>query len=457
MRLDGLIGFDIDADDEGEAQVLHRLITGIFGPTPAIRVGQYPRRTLFYGNPDGLDGFQVKGTLDVLVAPKQCVAFNVHPKTGQPYQWMDGSPLDLRVADLPIATPEGLRKLRAALSIEERDPPPLAALPALTTPAAVLQHPVQKPLPPYGTRITDGRYRELRRLIWAELGRFKGRGVIPTVEELAEAAWRVFCERADLTKPKGRGGGFYTFADAVKLARASLKRERHCKPSKPRKAWSKTMKDRLLSIIERDRNFSWSAKRVAAVLLEHVNDEGIVFIGAAKIGSLLRLTRETVSRARSSLIEAGYFRPTRGKVRRATTLRPVARWVESIKGEPMTTTDASGTLTAQGQNTGTVMESVTLILTSGKFTLGADENAKMALKRDWPRFGTSAEPSAAVMADDESIRALQSRLGLTSEQIARRLQIEPSHLAQVEQGRDTLDPEARRRLRRIMGMRVRAA
>ena len=66
----------------------------MLGDTPAMRIGLWPKRLLFYRAAEPF--CSISEPLEVLCAGRQFVAFADHPDTGKPYQWPDASPADCR-------------------------------------------------------------------------------------------------------------------------------------------------------------------------------------------------------------------------------------------------------------------------------------------------------------------------------------------------------------------------
>ena len=122
----------------GPGRRIGGVAASLLGPTPLERVGKAPKRALCYRTatpmpkiktptlvmPDGRTAL-----VEVLGQGQQAVGFGIHPETRRPYRWVDRSPLEVRLADLPevqedavrrfIATAEDL--LRAAGGRTERE------------------------------------------------------------------------------------------------------------------------------------------------------------------------------------------------------------------------------------------------------------------------------------------------------------------------------------------------
>jgi hypothetical protein len=112
----------VDADiltPELAESIVHR-IGHMLGPTQLIREGRAPKKLLVYRAehplakkstlvlylPDG-----TKRQVEVLGVGQQFLVDGIHPDTGQPYRWLDGSPETVPLIDLPIVTKEMLREM----------------------------------------------------------------------------------------------------------------------------------------------------------------------------------------------------------------------------------------------------------------------------------------------------------------------------------------------------------
>ena len=94
---DDLVVVDLDETDPELAQRLHALAERCLGPTPLERVGQRPKTMRIY-RLDRVGAFDTKRLrpVEIMCGSGQFVAFGVHPKTNQPYQWIGpATPLDL--------------------------------------------------------------------------------------------------------------------------------------------------------------------------------------------------------------------------------------------------------------------------------------------------------------------------------------------------------------------------
>ena len=111
----GVIALDIDVYDPQVAQAIADKAKLRFGET-LERIGQAPKLALFYAAPDAIKkskaalrptGHAPQGkaeAVEVLARGQQCVAYGIHPDTGQPYTWTGGTPWQTPVDDLPLVT-----------------------------------------------------------------------------------------------------------------------------------------------------------------------------------------------------------------------------------------------------------------------------------------------------------------------------------------------------------------
>ena len=139
-----ILGFDVDVLDQGLVDQIVSLIERRAGPTPLSRIGQPPKILLVYRPDHPFTKIQTpelffpdgsKAKVELLANGQQFVADGIHPDTGQPFRWMNGSPADVPIEELPTVTENEARAivelaeqiLRAAGAKEkekpEREPP----------------------------------------------------------------------------------------------------------------------------------------------------------------------------------------------------------------------------------------------------------------------------------------------------------------------------------------------
>jgi hypothetical protein len=95
-----IVGVDIDVQDSLIADRVQELAMRTLGRTPAIRIGQAPKRLLVYRATQPFAGFKYP-PIEVLGLGQQFVAYGLHPDTGEPYQWPVETLADLDLEDLP--------------------------------------------------------------------------------------------------------------------------------------------------------------------------------------------------------------------------------------------------------------------------------------------------------------------------------------------------------------------
>jgi hypothetical protein len=106
-----LIGVDIDVLDPGLAQKISAMGAAELGATPLVRIGKAPKLLLCYRTPVPFSKMETpefilpdgsKAQVEILADGQQFVAYGIHPETGGAYQWSQGSPKTVPLADLPI-------------------------------------------------------------------------------------------------------------------------------------------------------------------------------------------------------------------------------------------------------------------------------------------------------------------------------------------------------------------
>lgn len=102
-----VLGLDLDIEDGKLAQQIRDVAKQTLGDTPLVRYGRRPRSMMVYRMATPFRSRRV-GPLDAMGSGRQFVAFGVHPNTGQPYTWEDGTPSDTPPSALPIVDEERL-------------------------------------------------------------------------------------------------------------------------------------------------------------------------------------------------------------------------------------------------------------------------------------------------------------------------------------------------------------
>ena len=98
-----VVGIDIDVLDADLAIEVDRLCQRELGDTPALRIGQAPKRLLVYRTAEPFSS-RSYGSLEILCLGRQFVAYGIHPVTGCAYEWPEEGLADLDLQDLPVAT-----------------------------------------------------------------------------------------------------------------------------------------------------------------------------------------------------------------------------------------------------------------------------------------------------------------------------------------------------------------
>jgi hypothetical protein len=99
-----VIGIDIDVlDSPTIALEIEALAKRMLGDTPAVRIGNAPKRLLVYRAIQPFSGFKYP-PIEVLGVGQQFIAYGIHPDTGKPYDWPVSTLADLSPDDLPGIT-----------------------------------------------------------------------------------------------------------------------------------------------------------------------------------------------------------------------------------------------------------------------------------------------------------------------------------------------------------------
>lgn len=99
-----VIGIDIDIRHSPElAHQIEALARQMLGDTPALRIGQAPKRMLVYRSQEPFKGFRYP-PIEVLGLGQQFIAYGIHPETGEPYHWPVSTLADLELDELPAIT-----------------------------------------------------------------------------------------------------------------------------------------------------------------------------------------------------------------------------------------------------------------------------------------------------------------------------------------------------------------
>lgn len=115
-----VVAIDIDVLDADIAYEIDRHCQEKLGDTPALRIGQEPKRLRVYRTKVPFRGNSF-GSLEVLCDGRQFVGYGIHPRTKQPYTWPDESLADLDVSDLPVAESEAVADFVASAALKWPD------------------------------------------------------------------------------------------------------------------------------------------------------------------------------------------------------------------------------------------------------------------------------------------------------------------------------------------------
>jgi putative DNA primase/helicase len=136
-----IVGFDVDVLDAAVVDRIVALIEQRLGATPLVRIGRPPKALLVYRADDRFTKIETaelffpdgtKAQVEVLADGQQFVADGLHPDTGLPYRWTDGTPADVPLKDLPVVAQDEARAiiaeaeqvLRDAGAVEKKKPAP---------------------------------------------------------------------------------------------------------------------------------------------------------------------------------------------------------------------------------------------------------------------------------------------------------------------------------------------
>jgi len=144
-----LIGIDIDVLIAALVERITQLIESILDPTPLHRIGRAPKLLLCYRSDELFSKLATpiyimsggsEAHVEILADGQQFVAFGTHPDTMQPYSWLDRSPLDVALADLPVLPATLAHDLIGEIEIMLRDAGGVAK-----TPEPTKEPPPQRP------------------------------------------------------------------------------------------------------------------------------------------------------------------------------------------------------------------------------------------------------------------------------------------------------------------------
>ncbi|GAB5504016.1 bifunctional DNA primase/polymerase [Pyruvatibacter sp.] len=227
----GLMAFDIDVHDQSMVDEIVDQIEDLCGPSPLKRVGNAPKIALFYrfegqqpGNGRQVISLGELGQVEVFTSGRQMVAFNTHPDTGRPYEWIgSGDPATVSVSELPAIDEDLYRTVLGQLSKE------LTGDELEVSPSASVHPAAQYVRDPASGLVVENRDALLSSLCFAELSREYARyGDLAVLQDLAESIARSAFDRFQTevqttANKKGRGLP-WTKQDALEKVRQKLRR-----------------------------------------------------------------------------------------------------------------------------------------------------------------------------------------------------------------------------------------
>ena len=113
IRTGRLVGVDFDVLDRGLAAELDELAASMLGTTPLVRIGKDPKALWCFQADEPFGKIETpelilpdgtKAQIEILADGQQFVSHGIHPDTRRPYRWVQGSPENTRLEDLPIIT-----------------------------------------------------------------------------------------------------------------------------------------------------------------------------------------------------------------------------------------------------------------------------------------------------------------------------------------------------------------
>jgi hypothetical protein len=118
---ENLIAIDVDALSEPLAKEAARLAEEHFGTAP-VRIGRAPKRLFLLRCTEPATKLQTKkwrldgedNVIEMLATGQQFVADGMHPQTNRPYEWHNGSPIDVPAAELPAVDLDQVRAFMSA-------------------------------------------------------------------------------------------------------------------------------------------------------------------------------------------------------------------------------------------------------------------------------------------------------------------------------------------------------
>ncbi|MET1755546.1 bifunctional DNA primase/polymerase [Novosphingobium sp. RD2P27] len=303
LRCGSLIALDLDWTDPRRIAEAQSVVRSIVAGDPLVREGQAPRRALLYLAAEPIRKRQC-ASFDIQGTGTYIMAFGIHP-TGQPYRWVGRSPMDVPLADLPVITSSQVDQIIRALA-----PTPAASQAASSSMNASSRHSAK--------RVLDGRDALLTAIVYEIWSRGMNE-----VDKLAAKAWRLFEEKADLSRPKRGGTKPWTIADARQKAKYLLARAAEGKVKRSTGfgeilTYSPALEPfaRATDALGARGHLSPSAVRLSQLMLCFCRNGSGCYVSVEKLARQLDLAQGSVKRLRARLVAAQlWIRRVQGKGR----------------------------------------------------------------------------------------------------------------------------------------------
>ena len=112
-----LVGVDIDVLKSSLAEKIRGVAVSMLGETPLVQIGKAPKILLCFRTETPFRKMETdelffrdgsKAQIEILADGQQLVAYGIHPDTGKPYSWPDGSPETVHFDELPVVNSDHL-------------------------------------------------------------------------------------------------------------------------------------------------------------------------------------------------------------------------------------------------------------------------------------------------------------------------------------------------------------
>ncbi|MCJ2134977.1 bifunctional DNA primase/polymerase [Methylobacterium sp. J-026] len=439
-----LIAIDCDAGSQTRSSEIRDAIVEHLGESPLVRFGRPNRWVRLYRSETPTASYRL-GDLEILGVGRQFVAFGIHPNTGKPYGWQDGDPGDVKAKELPVVSQKKLEGLLRAFGHHEQ-----GRISESTTRRFTSHQGVEVSVPDAGSG----------QLLWTKDERglvIDGRDAFLTwclakTGGHAEAAFALFEDHADLSRPKRDTRRAWTLKDAQVKARTFVRRSRqglvkHAVRGRPAQGdWSGRpwSDDGIAALIEHtdrlllQRKITQTERAVAVAMAEFLKDKGQCFASVGTIAKGAGVTSSAVKNARRRLVTLGLwkasetvgkmpayvpiFKPTQTPVAKQKSNRPVQSQVPNTSKVPSVALRQG--MVPSNDNRG--------IVRVGRKPVQLD------LFQGEPKL---SDP----LAFGHHLRRERLKRGLTQQGMAEYLSCRRSHIANVERGHDRLSHWAHQR------------